>query len=46
MEVEVEMEVEGEVEGKMEVSELRYREKSLGYDKEKTIKFTEKTLPS
>ena len=35
-----------QVEGKMEGSELRYREKSLGYDKEKTIKFTEKTLPS
>ena len=35
-----------QVEGKMEENELRYREKSLGYDKEKTLKFTEKTLPS
>ena len=35
-----------QVEGKMEGNELRYRTKSLGYDKEKTLKFTEKTVPS
>ena len=35
-----------QVEGKMEGNELRYRTKSLGYDKEKTVKFTEKTVPS
>ena len=35
-----------QVEGKMEGNELHYRTKSLGYDKEKTVKFTEKTVPS
>ncbi len=35
-----------QVEGKLEGNELRYRTKSLGYDKEKTLKFTEKTVPS
>ena len=35
-----------QVEGKMEGNELRYRTKSLGYDKEKTVKFTEKTVSS
>ena len=35
-----------QVEGKMEGNELRYRTKSLGYDKEKTLKFTENTVPS
>jgi len=35
-----------QVEGKMEGNELFFRKKSLGYDKEKTLKFTEKTFPS
>ena len=35
-----------QVEGKMEGNELHYRTKSLGYDKEKTVKFTEKTVAS
>ena len=35
-----------QVEGKMEGNELHYRTKSLGYDKEKTVKFSEKTVPS
>ena len=33
-------------EGKMEGNELRLRTKSFGYDKEKTLKFNEKTVPS
>lgn len=35
-----------QVEGKLEGNELRYRTKSLGYDKEKTETFTENTAPS
>jgi len=35
-----------QVEGKMEGNELHYRTKSLGYDKEKTVKFTETTVTS
>ena len=35
-----------QVEGKMAGDELRYRTKSRGYDKEKTLKFTERTAPS
>ena len=35
-----------QVEGKLKGNELRYRTKSRGYDKEKTLKFTEKTAPS
>ena len=34
------------VEGKLEGNELRYRTKSLGYNKEKTLEFTTKTAPS
>ena len=34
------------VEGKVEGNELRYRTKSLGYNKEKTLEFTTKTAPS
>ncbi|SVA82008.1 uncharacterized protein METZ01_LOCUS134862, partial [marine metagenome] len=35
-----------QVEGKMEGNELHYRTKSLGYDKKKTVKLTEKTATS
>ena len=35
-----------QVEGKLEGNELRYRTKSLGYNKEKTLEFTTKTAPS
>tara|TARA_B100000686_G_C16729109_1_gene939539 strand:+ start:154 stop:1593 length:1440 start_codon:yes stop_codon:yes gene_type:complete len=35
-----------QVEGKLEGNDLRYRTTSLGYNKEKTLKFTSKTAPS
>ncbi|MEC9422873.1 MAG: hypothetical protein VYC01_00855, partial [Nitrospinota bacterium] len=35
-----------QVEGKIEGNELRYRTKSLGYNKEKTLEFTTNTAPS
>jgi hypothetical protein len=35
-----------QVEGTLTGSELRYRTKSLGYDKEKTLEFTSTTVPS
>ena len=35
-----------QVEGKMEGNELYYRTKSLGYDREKTVEFTENSAPS
>ncbi|MBC8285032.1 MAG: transglutaminase domain-containing protein [Nitrospinae bacterium] len=35
-----------QVDGKLVGNELRYRTKSLGYDKEKTLEFTDKTAPS
>ena len=35
-----------QVDGKLEGNLLRYRVKSLGYDKEKTLEFTNKTAPS
>jgi len=35
-----------QVEGKLVGNELRYRTKSRGYDKEKTVEFTPATLPS
>ena len=34
------------VEGKLEGNDLRYRTKSLGYNKENTLKFNKKTAPS
>lgn len=35
-----------QVEGTLKGNELRYRTKSLGYDKEKTLEFTSTTVPS
>ena len=35
-----------QVEGTLKGNELRYRTKSLGYDKEKTVEFTSTTVPS
>jgi hypothetical protein len=35
-----------QVEGSLKGNELTYRTRSLGYDKEKTIEFTSKTVPS
>ena len=35
-----------QVEGKLEGNELHYRTKSLGYNKEKTVKFNTQTMPS